>query len=74
MWDLVDKADGPSVRQACEEIFELRAAHVWPPHVSVPSHWPAPYRVMADELHFPILDVHEAAQRVDQIVEEIQSS
>jgi len=29
---------------------------------------------MAEELHFPILDVHEAAQRVAQIVEEIQSA
>jgi len=29
---------------------------------------------MADELQFPILDVHEAAQRVAQIVEKIQSS
>ncbi len=74
MWDLVDEADRPTVRQACEEIFELRAAHVWPPRVSVRSHWPAPYRVMAEELRFPILDVHEAAQSVSDIVEEIQSA
>jgi len=40
--------------------LELHAAHAWSPRVSVPSHWPAPYRVMADELRFPILDVHEA--------------
>jgi len=28
---------------------------------------------MADELRFPILDVNEAAQRVSDIIEEIQA-
>lgn len=73
LWALVDEGERPAVRAACEEIFHLRDQHAWPPAVVAFGHWPNPYRALATEIDFPILDVHEAAAAVQTIVDELQA-
>ncbi|MGH8971847.1 MAG: nucleotidyl transferase AbiEii/AbiGii toxin family protein [Acidimicrobiia bacterium] len=64
LWDLVPTDQRGAVRDACQEIFTLRALHEWPPRVTVFDAWPAEYRALAMELKFPVADVHTAASRV----------
>jgi len=71
LWALVDEHERPAVRVACEDIFRLRDQHAWPPTVAAFDHWPEPYRAMATEIDFPILDVRDAAAAVQAIVAEL---
>ena len=71
LWDLVEEQDRSAVRDACQKIFKLRAKHPWPPEVVVFDHWPDPYRKLAEEMQFPILDVHEAAAAVTAVIAEL---
>jgi hypothetical protein len=61
------------VKDACIEIFELRGTHGWPPRIDARDHWPEPYRVMAESMSFPILDVHEAADAVQEMTDMLAS-
>lgn len=69
--ELVDAQDWPAVRAACEELFDLRNMHAWPPTVTVFDSWPQGYGVMARELGFPIGDVHEAVEAVQRLISRI---
>lgn len=69
--ELVEDDGWPAVREACEEIFALRAKHPWPPRVIVFDSWPDPYRALAAELSFPMAEVHTAADAVRSMVERI---
>lgn len=71
---LVDERGWPAVSEACREIFELRAKHAWPPAVTIFDDWPGPYRVLADELEFPIRDVNEAAAAVQAMIVRIDTA
>ncbi|MEX2406538.1 MAG: nucleotidyl transferase AbiEii/AbiGii toxin family protein [Actinomycetota bacterium] len=66
--DLVEEEEWPAVREACDEIFRLRAKHSWPPIVTVFETWPGPYSVLAGELGFPLAEVHEAADAVQAMI------
>lgn len=50
------------VRQACEDVFRVRAMHAWPPAVRVPAHWADPFARLSGEVGLPTADVHEAAE------------
>ena len=69
--ELVSARDWAAVRAACEELFQLRNMHVWPPTVTIFDSWPQGYRVLATELGFPIGDVHEAGEAVQRLVSRI---
>lgn len=69
--ELIEDGEWPGVRNACEEIFRLRAKHPWPPPVVVFDSWPDPYRALAAELSFPILEVEDAAEAVRSIIDRI---
>lgn len=71
LWGLVPDDERPAVREACQEIFALRAAHPWPPRVTVFDGWPDQYRALAEELHFAVTDVTAAAQGVQAMIHAI---
>jgi hypothetical protein len=71
LWDLVNDDERLSIREACEEIFSLRAAHPWPPTVTVFESWPEQYRVLAEEVRFAMTDVAGAAQAVQATIDTI---
>lgn len=72
--DLVEEKARPAVREACEEIFELREMHAWPPSIVVFDGWQDPYSALAQELRFPIVDVFEAAAVVQKMVDALDAS
>lgn len=45
--DLLSAEDRPRLRVACEETFRTRAAHAWPPELSLPAAWAAPFEASA---------------------------
>jgi hypothetical protein len=69
--ELVGDDEWPSVRDACEEIFALRAKHAWPPRVVIFDSWPDPYRALAAELSFSMAQVQEAAEAVQSMIDRI---
>lgn len=71
LWGLVTEDERLAVREACEEIFALRAAHPWPPRVTVFESWPEPYRTLAEEVRFAMTDIAGAAQAVQATVDTI---
>jgi len=66
--ELVEEDEWPAVRDACEEIFRLRAKHPWPPTVTVFETWPDPYGALAAELGFPLAEVQAAADAVQAMI------
>jgi hypothetical protein len=64
----------PDVRKACLETFRIRKKHAWPPTLSVPLHWIEQYREEAGAVDFGILDVDEAAERVRELIAEIDGA
>jgi hypothetical protein len=72
--ELVADDELPAVRGACEEIFDLRGKHSWPPTVTVFDSWPEPYRALAEELQFPIMEVQDAARAVQAMIDRIHAS
>lgn len=69
--ELIEDDDLAELRAACEEIFELRGMHSWPPAVTVFDGWIGTYPPLAAEVAFPISDVHEAAEGVRQLIQRI---
>jgi nucleotidyltransferase AbiEii toxin of type IV toxin-antitoxin system len=72
--DLVEEDQWIAVRQACEELFELRGKHAWPPEVIVFDSWPGPFLALANELGFQLVDAREAASAVQTMIARISSA
>lgn len=72
--ELVEENEWIGVREACQELFQLRRKHAWPPQVTVFDTWPDPYRAMARELAFPITAVEEAAAKVQAMIDRVAAS
>ena len=72
--ELVEDGDWKGLRAACEEIFALRHMHLWPPVVTVFDGWSETYPVLAAEVGFPVTDVNEAAERVQQLIQRIATT
>jgi Nucleotidyl transferase AbiEii toxin, Type IV TA system len=64
----------PAVREACAEVFTLRANHTWPPELTVPDSWVAGYNLMAKEAEFPVADVSRAADAVRDLIVRIDQA
>lgn len=80
-WDLIDilllrelMEDLRAVREACHEVFRIRAKHAWPPRLHTPGAWEAPFAALATELKFAITDVHVAAEQVRTLIASIEAS
>jgi hypothetical protein len=71
--DLVDDTDLVHVRDACTEIFTLRAKHNWPPTVTVFPGWAEQYAALAETIDFEIRDVDDAAGAVQALIAEIDA-
>ena len=71
---LVADGDMPAVREACLEIFELRAHHAWPPDVTVWPAWGEGFRAMAADVSFHTLDVEVAAEDLRAFIAEIDAA
>lgn len=65
--------DVAEVRDACVEVFELRARHPWPPALVAPELWTALWRRIVDEDDFPITDLGEALARARAFIERIDT-
>ncbi len=70
--DLID--DFPALRNACAATFERRGTHSWPPSLTVPDSWQQPYRSLAIEIGFDVIEVEEAAAEVRGLISRIASS
>lgn len=71
---MLDASDLPPVREACVEIFELRAEHAWPPTIVIFDSWRESFPREADELGFEIRDVDGAAAEVQALISEIDGA
>lgn len=71
-YDVAFRAEMNSLLNHLDQV--LRDGHGWPPNVTVFNHWPEPYRVLAEQIGFPVLDVRDAADRVQRMVAEINRS
>lgn len=72
--ELVEDNDWMGLRTACQEIFLLRNMHPWPPVVTVFDGWRDTYPALAAEVAFPISDVNDAAERVQQLISRIAAA
>lgn len=71
---LVSDEDRARVREACVEIFRLRAKHTWPPCITVLPEWHDGYPTLAEQLGFAPTDVRQAAIEVQAIVARIDAA
>jgi hypothetical protein len=71
--DLIGDQDLVRVRDACIEIFALRAKHSWPPTVTIFAGWAEQYAALAEEIDFEIRDVDEAAIAIQALIAEIDA-
>jgi Nucleotidyl transferase AbiEii toxin, Type IV TA system len=69
--ELVPDDQWSETRDACEEVFALRAKHAWPPDLTVFPSWPAAYTALARQMAFPITEVREAAVSVRDLIARI---
>lgn len=72
MRELTD--DLPRVREACLDVFEVRAKHTWPPELVVPESWVEPYAVLAGRLKFAVTDAPAAAAEVRRFIAAIEGA
>lgn len=72
--ELLEERSWLAVRDACHEIFALRAEHHWPPTVIVFDSWPGPYAALAEELDFPRTEVQVAADAVQEMIGRIAAA
>jgi hypothetical protein len=66
--------DYAGLREACESVFRTRNIHHWPPVLELPSHWAEPFAALARELDLPVVDGHEAMERVRAFVDRIRNA
>jgi hypothetical protein len=70
---LLDEDRLPAVRAACQEIFELRATHPWPPAVTIRSSWADGFAAMAHDIGFHTDDVEVAGADLRAFIIEIDT-
>lgn len=79
--DLIDlillaelQPDLPQVAEACQQIFTQRGTHPWPPQLTIEPTWPQPYRALAIEQGFAVVDVGQAANHVQEIIDTLAAT
>jgi len=66
--------DYRDLRKTCEDVFQTRSTHPWPPPLDLPEHWIGPIDRLIRELDLPIADAHAGLARVRQFLDRILSS
>lgn len=66
--------DLQSVREACQEVFELRGTHPWPPRGQLPEAWEEPVMALVEELGLTIASYREATTRVLAFIQRIEAA
>jgi len=59
---------------ACEQLFNNRGTHHWPPTLQLPEHWIEPINRLIRELDLPITDARAGLARVREFLDRICSS
>jgi len=79
--DLVDlllmrelATDLGGVREACKKVFEVRAAHGWPPALNPPTFWVEPFAALAEEVDLPVRTLDEAVQEARAFIRAIEAT
>jgi hypothetical protein len=72
--DLVDPAELPAVREACEETFRVRAEHAWPPPIALPTHWEKPFGAMATGVGLSSASLGEAERELRAFLDTIRAA
>ncbi|MGA2013835.1 MAG: nucleotidyl transferase AbiEii/AbiGii toxin family protein [Solirubrobacteraceae bacterium] len=62
------------VREACIDIFTVRAKHTWPPALTVYDSWRAPFAALAIDNGFTPEDIDEAATELTALIEAIDGA
>ena len=71
LWDLVGPDDQQAVADACIRVFAGRRGHAWPPRLEAPDHWAGGYGAVAEDIAFPVVDVADAADAVNDIITQL---
>lgn len=66
--------DDVRVKEACLEIFELRATHPWPPTLTVEPSWSDVYTALAAEIEFPVSSVADAVERLQALIDRLNAA
>ncbi|MEO8452714.1 MAG: nucleotidyl transferase AbiEii/AbiGii toxin family protein [Gemmatimonadota bacterium] len=69
--DLVADDDLPTVRVACEETFQARREHAWPPTIALPESWRAPFAAMAESVGLVTTDLSDAERALQTFVDDL---
>lgn len=79
--DLVDlllmkelNTDLAGVREACLEVFHIRATHHWPPAVDPPAFWEEPFAALAEEVDLPVRQLEDAVREAQRFIEAIEEA
>jgi hypothetical protein len=79
--DLIDllllrdlQPDLAHVAEACRDVFVARAKQPWPTQLSIERSWPEQYRALAIEQGFAIQEVADAVERVQALIDDIDSA
>jgi len=62
------------VREACVEVFALRATHDWPPVLDAPPFWKEPFAALADEVDLPIRSLDDAVREAQAFIAAVAST
>ena len=72
--DLLRQVGLARVRDACIDIFSVRAKHAWPPTVTVYDSWRGPFAKLARDNGFSPEDIDEAVVALARLVAEIDAA
>jgi hypothetical protein len=71
---LRDEVGLAATREACVDIFTVRAKHAWPPSVTVYESWRGPFRALADENGFRPGDIDRAVEQLRNLIADITAA
>lgn len=66
--------DLAKVREACVEVFDLRAKHPWPPALVAPALWTVLWHRIVEEDSFPISDLTDALAQARGFIDRIDTA
>lgn len=56
------------VREACVEVFAIRATHNWPPVLDPPGFWEEPFAALAEEVERPVRRLEAAVREAQAFI------
>lgn len=62
------------MREACDEVFAVRATHDWPPVLDPPAFWAEPFAALAEEVELPVRRLEDAVREAQAFIEAIEEA